>query len=43
MPVDILGRAADVWGSREREFKSRQPDQKHSLASDVHSGVPVLQ
>jgi hypothetical protein len=25
--VDVLGPAADVWGSRGREFKSRQPDQ----------------
>ena len=23
---DVLGHAADVWGSRGREFKSRQPD-----------------
>ena len=23
---DVYGHAADVWGSRGREFKSRQPD-----------------
>ena len=29
---DIHGHAADVWGSRGREFKSRQPDQTiHSI------------
>jgi hypothetical protein len=28
---DILGHAADVWGSRGREFKSRQPDRIFSL------------
>ena len=39
-PPDILGHAADVWGSRGREFKSRQPDQTiHSIRtkSDLHS------
>jgi hypothetical protein len=32
--VDGLGRAADVWGSRGREFKSRQPDRS---MSDYHT------
>ena len=27
MSVDVPGHAADVWGSRGREFKSRQPDE----------------
>jgi hypothetical protein len=38
--VDVLGRAADAWGSRGREFKSRQPDQytpPHPTWSDLHS------
>jgi hypothetical protein len=26
MSGDVRGHAADVWGSRGREFKSRQPD-----------------
>jgi hypothetical protein len=30
--MDVLGRAADVWGSRAREFKSRRPEQPiHSI------------
>jgi hypothetical protein len=38
--VDVLGRAAAVWGSRGPEFKSRQPDQytpPHPTWSDLHS------
>jgi hypothetical protein len=26
MSGNVTGHAADVWGSRGREFKSRQPD-----------------
>jgi hypothetical protein len=29
--ADSLGHAADVWGSRAREFKSRRPDQTDPL------------
>jgi hypothetical protein len=28
---DIRGPAADIWGSRGREFKSRQPDRETHL------------
>ena len=42
--VNFSGRAADDWGSRGREFKSRQPDRK--APSEAHfrvkpaSGIP---
>jgi hypothetical protein len=31
MSQDVRGRAADVWASRGREFKSRQPDEQFPL------------
>jgi hypothetical protein len=35
--VDVLGHAADVWGSKGREFKSRQPDgAKHLVKQRIH-------
>jgi hypothetical protein len=32
---DVRGRAADVWGLRGREFKSRHPDKPNTLSAQV--------